>query len=67
MVKRHYSDFRKAINALLLPHTLGPAEIKRLRLRCRISQPVFARYLNTSESTVKKVGDGSETAGRDST
>ena len=29
-------------------------EIKRLRLRCRASQAVFAAYLNTSPSTVQK-------------
>ena len=30
-----------------------PIEIKRLREHHRVSQPVFARYLNTSESTVE--------------
>ena len=29
-------------------------EIKELRERHHVSQPVFARYLNTSESTVEK-------------
>lgn len=29
-------------------------QIKRLRLRCRASQAVFAAYLNTSPSTVQK-------------
>jgi putative transcriptional regulator len=33
---------------------LKPREIKRLRERQGVSQPVFARYLNTSESTVEK-------------
>jgi putative transcriptional regulator len=33
---------------------IKPAQIKRLRERNRVSQPVFARYLNTSESAVKK-------------
>lgn len=36
------------------PTTFAPAEIKRLRESNRVSQPVFARYLNTSESTVEK-------------
>ena len=31
-----------------------PAQIKQLREANRVSQPVFARYLNTSESTVEK-------------
>lgn len=29
-------------------------DIKRIRERVHVSQPVFARYLNTSESTVQK-------------
>lgn len=29
-------------------------EIKQIRERARVSQPVFALYLNTSESTVQK-------------
>jgi putative transcriptional regulator len=39
---------------LAVPRTIEPAEIKRLRERNHISQPVFARYLNTSESTIEK-------------
>ncbi len=36
-----------------------PADIKRLRLKARASQAVFAAYLNTSVSTVQKweIGD----------
>ncbi|AVU33603.1 TPA: helix-turn-helix domain-containing protein [Serratia marcescens] len=33
---------------------LQPQEIKALREQLRLSQPVFARYLNTSVSTVQK-------------
>lgn len=33
---------------------IAPGQIKRIRERARVSQPVFARYLNTSESTVQK-------------
>ncbi len=33
---------------------LSPREIKRIREHAHVSQPVFARYLNTSESTVQK-------------
>ncbi len=40
--------------------TLKPAQIKDLRLRHRVSQPVFARYLNTSESTVEKWETGAK-------
>lgn len=32
----------------------APGEIKQLSERNNVSQPVFARYLNTSESTVEK-------------
>ena len=34
--------------------TLSAAQIKRLRTRMRVSQAVFAAYLNTSPSTVQK-------------
>lgn len=37
--------------------TLGaiePQQIKRIRESAHVSQPVFARYLNTSESTIQK-------------
>ena len=33
-------------------HVLSPEEIKTIRLRERISQPVFARYLNVSKNLV---------------
>jgi len=33
-------------------HTLSPDEIKSLRMREHISQPVFARYLNVSKNLV---------------
>jgi putative transcriptional regulator len=33
---------------------IEPAQIKHLRESNHVSQPVFARYLNTSESTVEK-------------
>jgi len=33
---------------------LRPVEIKRLRLKAKASQAVFAAYLNTSVSTVQK-------------
>lgn len=37
---------------------LGSKEIKALRESYHVSQPVFARYLNTSESTVEKWESG---------
>jgi putative transcriptional regulator len=37
---------------------LSPKEIKQIRLREKLSQPVFAEYLNASPSTVKKWESG---------
>jgi putative transcriptional regulator len=37
---------------------LSSQQIKKLRLRERVSQPVFAKYLNTSASTVKQWEQG---------
>ena len=45
---------------LTAPPVLKPEQIKRLRLRHHVSQPVFARYLNTSESTVEKWETGAK-------
>lgn len=39
---------------LAVPPMIEPAQIKQLRESNHVSQPVFARYLNTSESTVEK-------------
>lgn len=47
-------------SSLVSPPPLKPAQIKRLRQRLRVSQPVFARYLNTSESTVEKWETGAK-------
>ena len=45
---------------LTAPPPLEPAQIKRLREANKVSQPVFARYLNTSESTVEKWETGAK-------
>lgn len=52
MSPRTLRDF----DALCLPPVkpLSPAKIKRLRLRSKASQAVFAAWLNTSISTVQK-------------
>lgn len=39
---------------LVVPSEIEPAQIKQIREANNVSQPVFARYLNTSESTVEK-------------
>ena len=44
----------------LVPAAIKPRQIKQLRERHRVSQPVFARYLNTSESTVEKWETGAK-------
>ena len=41
---------------------LAPEQIKKIRESSHVSQAVFARLLNTSLSTVQKVGDRSEEA-----
>ncbi|MGI4828030.1 MAG: helix-turn-helix domain-containing protein [Janthinobacterium lividum] len=41
-------------SCLTMPDTIEPEQIKSIRESQHVSQPVFARYLNTSESTVEK-------------
>jgi len=44
---------REFDDACLTPvHVLAPDEIKAIRVREHISQPVFARYLNVSKNLV---------------
>ena len=38
----------------------APGDIQKLREANKVSQPVFARYLNTSESTVEKWETGAK-------
>ena len=45
---------------LATPSILKPIQIKRIRESAHVSQPVFAMYLNTSESTVQKWESGSK-------
>ncbi len=47
-------------NCLSVPMELSPIEIKALRESNHVSQPVFARYLNTSKSTVQKWETGAK-------
>jgi putative transcriptional regulator len=48
------------MSCLAKPETFEPAEIKRIREDQKVSQPVFARYLNTSESTIEKWETGTK-------
>ncbi|MGC2618410.1 MAG: DNA-binding transcriptional regulator [Acidobacteriaceae bacterium] len=45
---------------LAAPSPMKPSQIKRIRENQRVSQPVFARYLNTSESTIQKWETGAK-------
>jgi len=47
-------------SCLSVPTPLEPRRIKRIRESQHVSQPVFARYLNTSESTVEKWESGAK-------
>lgn len=56
--KRTMRDYDEA--AFSAPDPLKPAQIKRIRERVNVSQAVFARRLNTSESTVEKWETGAK-------
>jgi putative transcriptional regulator len=47
-------------SCLSVPVQMEPRRIKRIRESQHLSQPVFARYLNTSESTVEKWESGAK-------
>jgi putative transcriptional regulator len=47
-------------SCLAPPAPFDPQQIKHLRESHHVSQPVFARYLNTSESTVEKWESGAK-------
>jgi len=66
LVRRHAAQGRRARQGdharlrRAAPAAIEPAQIKRLREAIYVSQPVFARYLNTSESTVEKWETGAK-------
>jgi len=47
-------------SCLANPAPMPPKQIKKIRQSQKVSQPVFARYLNTSESTVEKWESGAK-------
>jgi putative transcriptional regulator len=47
-------------SCLATPTPMEPKRIRRIRESQHVSQPVFARYLNTSESTVEKWESGAK-------
>jgi putative transcriptional regulator len=56
--KETMRDFDES--CIAMPDTMEPEEIKSIRESQQVSQPVFARYLNTSESTVEKWETGAK-------
>ena len=50
------AETMRTFDALCLPpvHELSPRQIKRISLREKVSQPVFAAFLNITPSTIKK-------------
>lgn len=50
----------REFDALCLPpiEKLTPSQIKRVRVTAKVSQPVFAAYLNLSPSTVRQWENG---------
>jgi putative transcriptional regulator len=47
-------------SCLVAPPSIEPQQIKRIRESQNVSQPVFAPYLNTSESTVEEWESGTK-------
>lgn len=47
-------------SCLATPPHMDAKRIKRIRESQHVSQPVFARYLNTSESTIEKWESGAK-------
>jgi len=47
-------------SCLTVPAPIEPGKIKQIRESQNVSQPVFARYLNTSESTIEKWESGAK-------
>jgi putative transcriptional regulator len=52
---RHFDE-----SCLAVPAPIEPHQIKKIRQSQKVSQPVFARYLNTSESTIEKWETGAK-------
>jgi putative transcriptional regulator len=47
-------------SCLAVPVEIEPEQIKHIRELNHVSQPIFARYLNTSESTIQKWETGAK-------
>jgi putative transcriptional regulator len=56
--KKTMRDFDEM--SLAKPPVFSASDIRRIRLRHKVSQPIFARLLNTSESTIEKWETGAK-------
>jgi len=54
------ATMREFDKSCLVPVPFKPHQIKKIRQSQKVSQPVFARYLNTSESTIEKWETGAK-------
>jgi len=55
------TTLREFDESCLVPiEEIPPQQIKQIRENNHVSQPIFARYLNTSESTVQKWETGAK-------
>jgi putative transcriptional regulator len=54
------ATMREFDESCLVPAPFRPRQIKKIRRSQKVSQQVFARYLNTSESTIEKWETGAK-------
>ncbi|MDO9212587.1 MAG: DNA-binding transcriptional regulator [Methylococcales bacterium] len=54
------TTMREFDESCLVPTEIDPQQIKLIRENNHVSQPIFARYLNTSESTMQKWETGAK-------
>lgn len=47
-------------SCLVVPDAIKPEQIRKIREQNHVSQPVFARFLNTTESTIQKWESGAK-------
>jgi putative transcriptional regulator len=58
ITKEEMEKFDKS--CLVSPPEIAPKQIKKIRENSKVSQPVFANYLNTSKSTIQKWETGAK-------
>ena len=50
-------------SCIVSPESLQPEKIKKIRESAKVSQPIFATYLNTSASTIRQWESGAKQPG----